>query len=125
MAGRVMLSPDSRPTLRGWQRAWLGLLFVYLPGTAVAPLAGQDIEADSTPALVFEEAEDTYADEAVRALVQLARAARGANLQGIDHYEATVRERIYVGIGGSGFRRERGLFSQQRIARVRWESDGD
>jgi len=73
----------------------------------------------------LEEPADTYADDHAQALIALARTARGKNVQGIEHYEATLRERIYVGLGGRVFRRERGLFDQQRLARVRWESSGD
>ncbi len=39
-------------------------------------------------------------------------------------YEATITERVYVGLSASRFRRERGLFVSEQIARVRWDSAG-
>ncbi len=74
--------------------------------------------ADSVPA-------DTYLDPYVSAVLARARATRGAEVAGIQHYEATMSERVYVGLAGFAFRRERGLFDQRRMARVRWQSDGD
>ena len=103
-------------------------------GAASEPISAQATQdrrpADSTNAVEADSSRlvappDTYKDGPVQALVELAREARGANLRGIDHYEATLRERIYVGMGGRVFRRERGLFDQQRIARVRWDKSGD
>lgn len=68
---------------------------------------------------------DTYADEATRSLVARARRARRAAVEGIRSYEGVMRERIYVGLTALRFRRERGLFEQERVARLRWEADGD
>ena len=73
---------------------------------------------DSAPA-------DTFGDPHVEGLLTRGRSVRGVEVGGIDHYEAQMRERIYVGLAGFAFRRERGLFEQQRVARIRWESDGD
>jgi hypothetical protein len=67
---------------------------------------------------------DTYVDDATRALVQRARDARFRDTQGIDSYEGVMRERIYAGLTALRFRRERGLFESERIARIRWQSDG-
>ncbi len=39
-------------------------------------------------------------------------------------YEGLLRERIHVGLTAFRFRRERGLFEQERIARIRWSADG-
>jgi len=68
---------------------------------------------------------DTFADPAVRALVARARAARDRDIQGIQSYEGTLREHLYVGLTAFRFRRERGLFEQERVARIRWSADGD
>ena len=67
---------------------------------------------------------DTYADEGARYMIQRARQARGTEASGLASYEATIRERIYVGLSASRFRRERGLFVSEQIARVRWDSAG-
>ncbi len=67
---------------------------------------------------------DTYADEGARYLLQRAREARGTEAAGLASYEATITERIYVGLSASRFRRERGLFLSEQIARVRWDSAG-
>jgi hypothetical protein len=68
---------------------------------------------------------DTYRDPGVRVLLARAREARARDVEGIESYEALMRERIYVGISSTAFRRERGLFQQQRAARYRWSSDGE
>jgi len=53
-----------------------------------------------------------------------AREARGTEAAGLASYEATIHERLYVGLSASRFRRERGLFLSEQIARVRWDSAG-
>ncbi len=68
--------------------------------------------------------QDTYADSGTRELIERARAARGSEAEGLDSYEALLKERLYVGLSGLRFRRERGLFRSERVARVRWSSDG-
>lgn len=67
---------------------------------------------------------DTYADEGARYMIQRARQARGTEAAGLASYEATITERLYVGLSASRFRRERGLFLSEQIARVRWDSAG-
>lgn len=66
-----------------------------------------------------------YRDAAARALMERARAARHRDIEGISSYEGLLRERVYVGLTALRFRRERGLFEQERIARLRWSSDGE
>lgn len=68
---------------------------------------------------------DTYSTPEVEALVRRARLARQAGVDGIDSYEAKLSQRIYVGLTALRFRRERGIFEHERIARVRWSADGD
>jgi hypothetical protein len=68
---------------------------------------------------------DTYADPGVAEILLLALSQRDESYEGIESYEATMSERIYAGMGGWRFRRERGLFTQERVARVRWERGGD
>jgi len=77
-------------------------------------------QQDSVPAPT-----DTFADPAVRALMGRARAARDRDVQGIRSYEGSLREHLYVGLTAFRFRRERGLFEQERIARLRWSADGE
>ncbi len=68
---------------------------------------------------------DTYVDPGVVHILRLALSQRDESYEGIESYEATMSERIYAGMGGWRFRRERGLFTQERVARVRWERGGD
>lgn len=68
---------------------------------------------------------DTYGDPRVRRLLRRAREARGRRDTAIASHEVTWRERIYFGVTADRFRRERGLFHQQRAARVRWAADGE
>lgn len=96
-------------TLRDGLRA---LLFVAL-GTV--PVSGQETPLPG----------DTFADDATEAMVRRAREARLRDIEGIESYEGLMREHIYVGLTALRFRRERGLFEQERIARLRWQSDGE
>ena len=57
-------------------------------------------------------------------MIERARAARGTEAEGLESYEATITRRIYVGLSASRFRRERGLFLSEQVARVRWAADG-
>jgi hypothetical protein len=68
---------------------------------------------------------DTFGDPDVRALVEAAREARGRAEEGLESFDGRMWERIYVGFDAVGFRRERGLFSQERVARIRWEREGE
>jgi hypothetical protein len=93
-----------------------GLLALALQ---VTPQAGAQ---DTIPA---EPPSDTYADPGVEELLNRARVARAEEVEGIESYEALMKERIYVGLSAFRFRRERSLFQQQRAARYRWSRDGD
>jgi hypothetical protein len=66
-----------------------------------------------------------YGDPGVEQLLNRARDRRTLEVEGIESYEALMRERIYVGLSAFRFRRERGLFQQQRAARFRWSRDGE
>ena len=68
---------------------------------------------------------DAFRDPGARELVSRARAARARDIEGMSSYEGVLREHIYVGLAAARFRRERGLFEQERIARLRWSADGD
>jgi len=68
---------------------------------------------------------DTFGDADVRALVQTAREARGRAEEGLESFDGRMWERIYVGFDAPGFRRERGLYTQERVARIRWEREGE
>ena len=68
---------------------------------------------------------DTYSDPHVRALIERAREARSGVAEGLESYDGTLWERIYVGLSATRFRRERGLFHQERVARIRWSRDGN
>lgn len=89
----------------------------------VSPARAQEVRVpasgtqDTIPA-------DTYADPGVRRMIERARLARGSEAEGLESYEATITERIYVGLMASRFRRERGLFVSEQVARVRWSADG-
>ena len=71
------------------------------------------------------EPRDTYRDEAVQALIARAREARQQDVEDVRHYEAGLRQRVYLGFRGVGFRRERGLFEEERSALIRWERGGE
>ena len=68
---------------------------------------------------------DSYEDRHVRELVARAREARRTMRAGLESYEGVLRERTYMGLSGSRFRRERALFQEDRVGRIRWEVTGD
>jgi hypothetical protein len=105
---------------------WLGLT----PWTALAQNPGAGVPTDSrtdTLARGLSRAipEDTYRDDDVRTLMARARAARAEFAEGLETYEARLRERVYFGVSGDLFRRERGIFDQERVSRIRWSRDGN
>lgn len=67
---------------------------------------------------------DTFRDEAARQLIRRARIERGNEARGLASWEGTIRERISVGMTARDLRRERGLFTSERVGRVRWDSAG-
>lgn len=99
------------------------------PRTAFALLVALACPLASTPASTAAQQAatppDTFLDPAVRELVARAREARQREVEGISTYEGVLRERIYVGVSAARFRRERGLFEQERVARLRWTAEGE
>jgi hypothetical protein len=68
---------------------------------------------------------DTWSDPGVRDLLIRARAARADQAEGLESYQGRVWERIYAGLDARGFRRERGLFTEERTGYLRWSADGE
>lgn len=95
---------------------------------ASSPLGAQELDppADSLARVPGPDTipSDTYMDEGARYMIQRGQEARGTEAAGLASYEATITERVYVGLSASRFRRERGLFLSEQIARVRWDSAG-
>lgn len=79
----------------------------------------------AAPEDTIQEPADTFRDPGVRELILQARKARQREVEGIRNYEARLQQRAYLGLRGVGFRRERGLLDEERVARVRWERGGD
>ena len=67
---------------------------------------------------------DTFRDAAARELILRARAERGREAAGLSSWEATIHESISVGLTTRDIRRERGLYTSERVGRVRWDSSG-
>ncbi|TVP44355.1 MAG: hypothetical protein EA350_11745 [Gemmatimonadales bacterium] len=68
---------------------------------------------------------DTFGDAAARDLMARARAARLRGIEGLESYQGRVWERIYIGLDGPAFRRERGLLQEERSGLVRWSAEGE
>lgn len=49
--------------------------------------------------------------------------ARTQEADGVESYEGLLRERVYLGLAGLRFRRERSLFQSERVARIRWDEN--
>ncbi|MCL7938148.1 MAG: outer membrane protein assembly factor [marine benthic group bacterium] len=86
---------------------------IALPGSASA----QEVEPSAS-------AVDTFLDAESRELIRRARAQRGREAAGLASWEATIHERISVGLTTRDLRRERGLYTSERTGRVRWDSTG-
>lgn len=95
--------------------------FTLGPGPSVSAAGAQEPDRSRQ---VAPPPADTYENLAVADLVRRARLARNAAAQGLEGYAARLRHRFYVGLTAVGFRRERGVFEQERIGRVRWSADG-
>jgi len=68
---------------------------------------------------------DTYGDRDVEDLLGRARESRAELAEGLQSWEGRMWERTYIGLGSPLFRRERGLFDQQRVSRIRWTAEGE
>ncbi|TVP76402.1 MAG: hypothetical protein EA352_05835 [Gemmatimonadales bacterium] len=109
--------PAHHLLLPGFQM--LALLLALGLGAAPAP-------PGAPPILVPEAAlPDTFLDPGARELHARAREARGLLEEGLDAWDATMWERVRVGLDGELFRRGRGLFFQERVARIGWREDGE
>jgi len=132
MTGRLFrLRPDP-PFLRRGRGLGLGTFFcglLVLPHSVAAQEPSQQAAMDATqeaaPSISHPAPADTYSDPEVEALITRARLARADISAGLDAYEARMWERARVGVSGPEFRRERGVFEQERTARIRWSADGD
>ncbi|TVP58195.1 MAG: hypothetical protein EA351_04090 [Gemmatimonadales bacterium] len=105
------------------------LLALWLPPEA-SPPASEARPPSATLAFPVPAADrttpsDTFGDPGVRALVERARAARGNMAEGLDSFDGRIWERLYAGVDGRGFRRERGIIQEERSGRMRWTASGD
>ena len=112
-----------RPRLLVGGLLFLGLLVLTPLQPGVGLLSAQ-VGEEAGPQLRPEPL-DTYRDESVRTLLARAREARQQDVEDVRHYEARLRQRAYLGFRGVGFRRERGVFEEERSARIRWERGGE
>jgi len=99
-----------------------GLGWFAVAGVAATPAAAlpqQSGRLEARPSVA-----DTFRDEAARELIRRARAERGREAAGLASWEATIHERISVGLTTRDIRRERGLYTSERAGRVRWDSSG-
>ncbi len=104
---------------------FLVLLLLPTGGAAFDPALDARGEAAAGDAGAHPVVSDTFGDAGVRALVERARAARGREAEGLESFHGRMWERVYAGIDATGFRRERGLFQEERSAFVRWSASGD
>lgn len=115
----------------GWTVWTVGLLLLVSGGGGEWGLLGVETVSAQVPADTVappappQDPADTYRDPQVARLIRRAREARQGDLGDIQHYEARLRQRAYVGFRGVGFRRERGVFEEERAAWIRWERGGE
>lgn len=98
-----------------------------LPGGGAIGMAAQEPTEIDLPAAAdtVVDPADTFRDPGARALILRAREARKREMEGMEHYEAELRQRAYLGLRAAAFRRERGILEEERVARVRWERRGE
>ena len=94
------------------------------PPTSWASPPSSPVSRASGRAQVSPPAVDTYETARIRELVENGAQARRAAGERIVAYEAEIRDRIRVGLGGGVFRRERTLLDRARSARVLWTREG-
>ncbi|MDT9136210.1 hypothetical protein RSW15_24045, partial [Escherichia coli] len=73
--------------------------------------------------LLLQTHDSTYDSPSTRALVELARAQQHADDRHLDAYDATVRQRLSIGLTNGVLAHDRTLYSQQTAARIRWRRD--
>ncbi len=100
------------------------LPFEASPTTSERPSTGSH-GGLSYPAEALRAPSDTFGNPGVRALVERARAARENMAEGLDSFDGRIWERLYAGLDGRGFRRERGIIQEERAGRIRWTASGD
>ncbi|CAN5763205.1 hypothetical protein BH23GEM11_BH23GEM11_12350 [soil metagenome] len=102
------------------------LFFLAAPLAAAPPAAeGSDRFVPRLPAQVAPSVSDTFGDPAARELMGRARVARLRGAEGLESYQGRMWERVYIGLDGPTFRRERGLLQEERSALVRWSAEGE
>lgn len=122
---RAMLGVRVRAERYGWLGGFL--LALGISGGAAGAQEREQTDPEREPSVQQEvrDLPDTFGDPGVRELVGRARAARRREREGIEHYEAVLRQRAYVGLRGGTFRRERSVIEEEKVARVRWERAGE
>jgi len=102
------------------------VLALATPIAAVPPAVGAStLPLSSLGAGAVPLVPDTFGDPAARELMTLARAARVRDIEGLESYQGRMWERIYIGLDGPTFRRERGLLQEERSALIRWSAAGE
>ena len=103
------------------------LLGLWIPADGVAPssVIAPPIAAAPGVGPGLHTASDTFGDAHVRTLVERARGARQEMAEGLESFDARIWERIYAGLDGRGFRRERGIIQEERAGSMRWTASGD
>ena len=128
---RAIAPPQRVGCLRGWYRSTPGRSNGYARGPghnggAILLSITATVLLFASPLRAWQiDSAEAYRDSAALVVVQRARASREGDFGDIDSYEATLRQRLYVGLTGLRFRRERSLLEHERIARIRWTAAGD
>jgi hypothetical protein len=122
----VHLDPPSAPRRsRGWPGRLLALTLTFALGIAAPSTAN----AQAVDTVRVPDARplppDTWDSPGVRALLDRARETRDEGYAGLQRWDGRMWERVYVGLSAGLLRRERGLFEQEREARIRWSRDGE
>lgn len=136
---------EGEPGVRGWAPGWIGSLETAQDGPAAAfrsvnlaaigPAAVRGREggiplglpqSDTLPRSPAETwPPDSWRDAEARTLLLLAQGARGRLAEGLESYQGRLRERLYLGVDGASFRREREVITDERLAMIRWSAEGE
>ena len=106
--------------IRGFQRVVCGLSLLVVAHAGVVPAADAQVPSDSVAPDTIPA--DAFQDPGAREMISRARKAYSEGLEGLESWEATVREEISMGLSTQSISRERLLVRSKRVARIRWDA---
>jgi hypothetical protein len=114
-----LLLPIASPIILS---TWVGL---HQPASAAPYAVGmmaEEAQEHSGPDFLAPLEADSVPDP-LDALLERARAARTRSAEGLESFEGVLREWIQLDLTAQRFRRNRSIFAQERMGRIRWHRE--